>query len=1085
MQYTKKFIEDSTVDLDTLVDLPLDWDLLQLDKEEKIEEVHAESAGDGLLYSLKNLGKVDIEYISKITGISLEDCIKRLRGSIFQDPTLFKGVYYKGFLTSEEYLSGNLLTKLRSAQEANRIYNGAFQDNIDAILKILPKGVDIDQIYYKLSSPWIPEDIIRSFICSILGKTDSTKEVILHDTITGIWEIPDYLASYRYNLSYGTSRVKVTQILERLLNSKKLTVYDISRNYDNNGKLKTVSILNKEETILLQEKARAMEEKFHQWIDERYEYKDKLVEAYNKLFGYNVSRIFNGNFIDFKGINPKVTLFDYQKNAVARILLTKNTYLAHNVGAGKTYEMIAGGEELLRTNQSKKNLFVVPNTITGEWAEAYSYLYPNAKFLSLKSTDFSTQKRRKTLELIRDSEYKSIIIPHSSFDSIPLSFKEKKLNLEKQIQDILNLQAQDPKYKTSTLANHLRSLQEKLSDLIKEGEDSDEDISFDKLGITRLFVDEAHNYKNIPLVSHMGEIAGLNTQGSKKCMHMLEVIDYLNKNDGGVILASGTPITNSVTDCYAIQRYLQNSELKLLDIDTFDNWSSQFAEAHEELEIDLDTQGYRVNTRFSRFHNLPELTQILAEVCDFYYTKNSDELPKFDAYTDTIIKKTQSFRDYLANISIRVDDIRNHRISRKDDNLLKVTTDGRKAALDMRLIDEVTYKNETKGKIYACCQNILKDYLTTNSFKGTQLVFSDIGTPKDGFNVYDEVKRLLVQFGIKDSEIEFIHNATTEAKRTKLFKKVRDGEVRVLIGSTDKLGTGVNVQDRLYSIHHLSIPWRPSDMQQREGRIIRQKNQNKEVFIHRYILEGSFDAYSWQLLETKQRFINDLLSNALTDRSKDDIADTVLSYGEVKALAIGSPRLKDYADKTNQLNKLKLLQKRTEARFTLFERELMELPAKIEEQESLVSNLQEDVVLFDENKQEYTTEKRTEIRKVLWNGLMDHLNKEEEEYIMDYQGFKVYYPDNMLANYLFLRLKGKGTYMVSMGNSEMGILPRIDNYLNSMKERLDTIDSNLLDLKNRKIALEEELLKKPDYSSAIESLAREIKAIEKELNING
>lgn len=1087
MQYTKKFIEDSNVELEDTIELSMDFNEILKDEniDSSIDDIHVDNAGDGLLYSLKNYGRVDIEYISKISGLSLEAVIERLKGAIFQDPKEFMGIYYKGFKTSEEYLSGNLLKKLREVQEANKKYNGIFQDNIDAIIKVLPRGVSEDEIYYKMSSPWIPEDIIRSFIISVLGRADNMKEYIKHDTITGMWEVPSYISSYRYNLMYGTSRVNTADIIERLLNNKKMTVYDTFTTYDDNGKRKNKSILNKEETLLLQEKAKDISNKFHEWISENPTIQDKLTEAYNDLYGYNVSRIFNGNFIDFKGMNKDVTLYDYQKSAVARILLTKNTYLAHNVGAGKTYEMIAGGEELLRTHNSLKNLFVVPNGLTGEWREAYEYLYPNQKFLEIKTTSFSKQKRRETLEMIRDSDIKSFIISHSSFDMIDLSYEYKRISLSEKISEVERLQAKDNKYQTYALMNYLKSLKKELEDLIKAGPSIDDDIAFDKLGFTRLFVDEAHHYKNIPFITHMGEIAGLNPNGSKKCAHMLDIIDYLNKSKYGVILASGTPITNSVTDCYTIQRYLQNSELKLLDIESFDSWSSMFAEAHEELEIDLDTQGYRVNTRFSRFHNLPELTQILSEVCDFYYTKNSADLPKFDEYTDTIVPKTKAFKDYLSDISYRVEKIRKNVVNRKEDNLLKVTTDGRKAALDLRLIDPDMYKNETRGKVYACAQNIIKDYLKTNSFKGTQLVFSDIGTPKVGFNIYDELKRLLIQFGIPSSEIEYIHNATTEKARLTLFQNVREGRVRILIGSTDKLGTGVNVQDLLYSIHHLSIPWRPSDMQQREGRIIRQKNQNKEVFIHRYILEGSFDAYSWQLLETKQRFINDLLSNALTDRSKDDIQDTVLSYAEVKALAIGSPLLKDHAEKTNELNKLKLLAKRTEARYALFERELMEIPSKISEQEEIVKSLQEDVLVYQDNKKDVPLEEKQKLRHELYTMLLDYLNQEEEKYILDYQGFKLYLPDHLIQNNLFLRMKGNGIYHIPIGNSELGVMQRVDNYLDKLSERLDTLSDNLLDLKNRKIALEAEIERRPDYSLAIEAVSKELKRLEKELNING
>lgn len=1073
----RKRAEEDHVKNITSMELPLDWSNVY-DLDEKTSEIHAESAGDGLIYSLKNLGRVDIEYISKITGIEIKDVIKKLKNSIYQDPDCLTNNFYEGYKIADEYLSGNLFNKLKKAEEANKKYHGHFQNNIDALKKIMPAGVMTEDIYYTIASPWIPHSLIEDFIVSTFGVSRPiVMNNVKYDSITGTWElkIESYYTNFKSDLTYGTSKIRSIKLLERILNCKSMSIYDTLTTPT--GKKR---ILNKEETLLAEQKANEIQDAFVSFIDSNYKRKDLITKAYNERYGYNVSRTYVGNFLKFPNLNSNIQLFDYQKDAVARIIFNKNTLLAHNVGAGKTYVMISAGEELIRTKLSNKNLYVVPNNIVLQWANIYKQMYPESKVLVTKTSDYTPKKRRETLEKIKNGDYKNIIIPYSSFDRIPLSTNIEISKLNNLINKI-NLIDFDKRTKALNKLND--SLIERLKELNNIPINLDDDITFDKLGIERLFIDEAHNYKNIPIITKMGNIKGVNPQGSTKCIHMLDVVDYMNSKGYGTIMATGTPITNSISDAYTFQRYLQNGELQLVDINTFDAWVAMFAENAEELEVDVDTSAYRVTTRFSKFHNLPELAQLMSSIADFYYEKQSTDLPIFNGYTNIMIKKTIDLSDYLIEISKRVEDIRNGLVLRTDDNMLKVTTDGRKAALDLRLVNPYKYANLYGGKVSNCAENIVNIYLKTREFKGTQLVFCDISTPKSGFNIYDELKGKLVAFGIHENEIEYIHEASTDKEREKILDDTRKGTIRVLIGSTFKLGTGVNIQERLYAIHHLDVPWRPADMVQREGRILRQGNTNPEVFIYRYIQEGSFDAYSWQLLETKQNFINELLSNSLNERTKEDVQDTILSYGEVKALAIGNPLLKTHVDLKNQLNTYSLLQKRQTAKESNLKTRLLSIPNKRKNLKELIYNLKLDIELYKNNKREYNEKERLEFRKKYWFGMVDNLRSEKATDLGLYKGFNVIVPAYLLENSLSLELQGNGVNTVLIGNSELGVMVRIDNVLEGLPDKLSKKEKELANLNEEEKSIQIELDKKFDYSNQISELKKQIDQIEKKLKI--
>ena len=1069
----KNYDDDYLFDeeLGNVVDMDLDWN--EAIEEPKIPiDIHIDSISDGLIYSLRNLGKVDIEYISKICDTDMKTVIEKLKGSIYQDPECFDGTYYKGFKTSDDYLSGNLLKKLQKAEFANRKYNGHFEENIKALKEVMPKGIKSSEIYYTLSSPWIPKHIIQEFFNDEFLFRNNNKENLTYNYETNEWKINIPISiNYTINFKFGTSRVTALRILEHILNSKNIAIYDTLNLPDK----KTKRVLNQEETTLALNKAQALNEYFKDYIKRRKYLLDELTDTYNENFGYIVSRIYNGDFLEFKNMNPNVKLFKSQKDAIARIIFNNNTLLAYNVGAGKTYIMVSAGEELLRMGLSKKNLYVVPNNIVKQWEADYNYLYPNNKLYVAKTTDFNPSKIKDTLRLIKDGSYNAIIMAHSSFDNIVLSRNEDMNEILDKINELSKMK--ETKYVLAQIEN----LKKKYNDLNNLGDDY---TSFKELGITRLFIDEAHNYKNIPINTNRGYIKGINLEGSKKCSHLVEVCKYLNSlNDAGIILATGTPISNSISDIYSIQTYLQKGQLKLLDINTFDDWLNMFTESADEFEIDLDSSKYRAVKRLSKFHNLPELTSILANVAAFYYDSNKEGLPKFRGYTDVMVKKSFELKDYIESLSNRLDLIRNHAVNSKEDNCLKITTDGRKAALDLRLIDENKYRGYTDNKINACALKVCNMYLKTKDFKGTQLVFCDTSVPSKDFNVYDELKSQLVNYGIPDDEIAYIHDATTDTKRDKLFKAMNDGVIRILIGSTPKLGLGVNVQDKLCAIHHLDIPWRPSDMIQREGRILRIGNKCEEVFIFRYITEGSFDAYSWQILENKQKFINELLNNSLNERTKEDMDDAVLNYGEIKALAIGNPKLQEHVKLKNKIAKTRMLQKKYNDSRSSYKRELLEIPNKINNLNNKIECVSKDIEFYNQNKTDYSKENKHSIRKYIWNTLIDNIGNDKEINIITYNGFNIKAPSNLILNSFYLIVEGNYKYTLELGSSELGIITRIDNLF----ERLETILNEALEERDNLIikmeSIKNELSTEVDYSKELESLNTELKKLEKELDI--
>ncbi len=1084
----------------TSMELPLDYENVY-DADPKTDGIHIDNISDALVFCLTELGKVDIEYIAKITNSNCKTVIWALKGSIYQNPETWGECFYAGWESAEEYLSGSLIKKLRAAESANSIYNGYFDANVTALKALMPPQISGDNIYITLGTPWIPTNIIDDFIEYLFGsakKYPKYRNQTLgnckthHDLMTGTWYIPQksrYTHSLSVRKTYGTERIEALQIIENTLNMKSISVTD--EIIDPTDASRKKRVVNEAETLAAIEKQKKLICKFKEWVWDDPKRSNELKKIYEYEFCNVKARRFDGSFLNFPGLSENITLYPYQKNAVARILFSPNTLLAHDVGAGKTYIMIAAGHELRRMGLSSKNMYVVPNNIVGQWKDIFLKMYPDSKLLCIEPRSFTPSKRQSILADIRDNDYDGIIIAYSCFESIPLSLKYHIDNLNEQKQAIAGLVRQYGQNMPCLRRKHSQ-LENKLDKAFKTIYLENCGVFFDELGITRLFIDEAHNFKNVPIDTKITAVRGINRNGSQRCEDMLSKVHLIQKQNGGggVIMATGTPITNSVTDVFILQRYLQSGELELIGLQSFDSWIGMFAEVTPEFEIDVDTNSYRLVNRFSKFHNLPELSSLLSSFADFHCTGQNTALPEFDGYNDSLIAKTDDLRIFLNNISDRADSVRKRLVSKKDDNMLKITTDGRKAALDLRLVNpNLTF--DCCSKVAKCAENVASIYYKYADVHATQVIFCDISTPQSKFNIYDELKLLLIGQGIPSQEIAFVHDANDERTRSKLFEAVRRGDIRIIIGSTFKLGIGVNIQERLIALHHIDIPWRPADMTQREGRILRQGNTNKKVYIYRYITEGSFDAYSWQLLETKQRFINELLSGSLTERSASDIENTVLNYAEVKALAIGNPIVKRRIEVYNELSRQIILKRKyTESKLKL-ECELVDLDSRICESTRLIENCKKDIAALAEYNTVSKSEKlakreaqnRNKIRTLIGANLKEYTHMHREKIIADYRSFKLAIPSYSIEQQPYLLLINNGRYRVELGETERGYLPRIDHFINSLDFHLSKLESEWtsFDLKRREIF--DELSKNENFDETIANLKSKLNELDKAIGV--
>ncbi len=1063
------------------------WENPYID-DKRAQGIYANDPQEGLMLSLSNLGRVDIEYIAYVTHETLQNVITVLRGSIYQDPDIWDECFYKGWQTADEYLSGNLFYKLVRAYSANDKYLGYFAANINALVELMPKPLEPEDIYITLGSPWVPDLVIEDFIDYLFCPWFESVQ-IGHFAHTGAWKIYGKSAlnkTVEGEQTYGTKRIPALTLLERTLNMRPIRVYD--EVIDPTSKSGTKRVLNQSETMLALEKQELLIKEFQRWVWEDEEQKKYLQELYTSKYGCIKKRNFDGSFLTFLGMSEDVELYQYQKNAVARIIFSQNTLLAHDVGSGKTYIMIAAAMEMKRMGLSSKNLFVVPNNIVGQWKNVFLELYPDAKVRVVDPKSFVPTKREQVLEDIRDNEYDGIIMAYSCFERIPLSIEEQYYALRDELQRNLQAVIWDSENRAAyhqykeAISKNEKKINAQIDKVMQK--QHPQGVTFDSLGVTRLFVDEAHNFKNVPIDTQVGNVLGINTTGSKRCKDMMDKVKTVQRaNDGGgVVFATGTPITNSITDAYIMQCYLQEDALCSMDLKSFDSWIGMFAQKTTGFEIDVDTTTYRLATRFSNFYNLEELSSMLSLVADFHQLDNSADIPDFDGYSDVLIPKSDELSQYLINISMRADEVREHRVHRTEDNMLKITTDGRKAALDMRLVDSDVPRLE-RSKVVECAKNVIRIYREGNKTRRTQLVFCDTSTPKQSFNLYDELKSLLVEAQIPSDEIAFIHDATTEKKREEIYSAMREGQIRVLIGSTFKLGLGVNVQDKLVALHHLDVPWRPADMTQREGRILRQGNTNKEVQIYRYITEGSFDAYSWQLLETKQRFISDLLSGSLSARSGQEVENCVLDYAEVKALAIGNPLIKKRVEVANEISKLQALAKKEKENKARMRVDLDSLPPRREHLEKRLKCCNDDLEFYAKNKVTLPKAKRQEIRKILDSKLSEHEFSNKDVQIFVYQGFNVVIPSNMSRSRAFVWLERRERYAVELGESEKGNLIRLDNFLNSLGGYVKQIEASIEELDGRKASLLRELSEDKGYSKMIDELKVELRELDKKLGV--
>ncbi len=1071
----------------TMTDMTMGWDAfdissLNLEEAESGSAKKTVSIAEGLLMSLRKNMSVDLFYISQVTGKDKDTIIDSLKGVVYQNPETWNNDPYKGYELSSEYISGNLFEKHQKAKAASVLSSDRFSENVRILESYMNMTVYFDDIRLIPGMPFIPSTVIDSFIEHLFGlfisspnfKGTTLPYLVKRDAITSSWDIPfknRYSGSVANIAKYGTHEKKGIVILEEILNNRDTAVYSSAAS---GGK----RILNKAATAKALEKREAIITEFDRWVKNTPDIRKIVEECYIRDYGYIRKRVFNGNFLDKKWGN--ITLRDYQLNSVARILFTMNCLLALPVGRGKTFILLVAALESIRMNLAKKIIITPPNNVFVQFREAARKIGCADDITFIGTKDFTAAKRQTVLNTISCAETGIFVIPHSCIDLIPLSEEYHKKEVKAELDRVIEARGNFLN-STSALKRKETELRKTLLEL--EGKTSDKErIYFDDLGIDMLFVDEVQEYKNISIETS-SFAHGIRKKGSAKAEKMLDRIHFIQKNNGGkgIVLSTGTPITNSMTDIYVWQKMLQSGELAINGLSSFDAWASEFCEKTTEFEVDVDVTNYRLVTRYSRFVNLPELTSLLSSVTEFYTADETEGLPEFKGYTDVVVPRTIRFKLFLDSISNRCEDIRNGNVSPKVDNMLKITHESIMATTDMRLIDPGAPFSE-RSKVAYCAKKVYEIYLKTAAKKCTQLVFSDVSTPKDNFNLYDELKRLLVEMGIPANEIAFIHDAINDNAREELFNKTRKGEIRVLIGSTRKLGVGVNCQDLLIAIHHLSIPWRPSDLMQREGRLIRQGNTNKEVYIFRYVTEGSFDAYMYQILENKQRVISQILKGTITSRNVSEIDETVLSYGEIKALAIGNSLIKQRFETSNDLSRYRALRSKSEETKIMLMRELREIPELIKETNKMIFNGMLDVNYLRKNPPSSDNGIRKEIRRKISALIRNVVNARTETVIEEnYCGFKIICPAYMTANKPYVYIERNGRYTVELGESDKGIMTRIDNAIARIPEIHQSFLRNREALVAKQGDIEAELKNIKFYNEEIEFYSELLEEIDKKL----
>lgn len=1030
---------------------------------------------EALTVSISERATIDMEYMQNLVGKTEEEIYNDLQGIIFLNPLYSETNGQDKYLNADEYLSGNVREKLNIVKQLVDIHP-EYNINVIALEKVQPKDLSASEISVRLGSTWIPPKYVEQFVHELMETPFYAKGIIKvnYISVTGEWNIQGK-SSDRSNVkaykTYGTSRVNGYKIIEDTLNLKDVRVFDYEETPD--GKKR--AILNKKETTIAQSKQETIKQKFVDWIFKDPTRRNDLCEIYNKRFNSNRTREYDGSHINFVGMNSDITLKEHQINAVARILYGGNTLLAHTVGAGKTFEMVAASQESKRLGLCTKSMFVVPNHLTEQWAKEYLQLYPSANILVATKKDFQTKNRKRFCSRIATGDYDAIIIGHSQFEKIPVSIERQRSILEEQLNDVLvGIQEAKSKIGDNITVKALERTKKGIENKLKKLNDQsrkDDVITFEELGVDRLFVDESHYYKNLFLYTKMRNVGGIAQTEAQKSSDMFMKCRYMDEVTGGkgIIFATGTPISNSMVELYTIQRYLQYNTLDENHLLHFDEWASTFGETVTAIELNPEGSGYRAKTRFAKFYNLPELMTMFKEVADIQ-TADMLKLPVPKAnYHNVVVKPSEMQIRMVEALSERADKVRNNEVDPTVDNMLKITNDGRKLALDQRLIDN-TLDDFPESKVNVCANNVFKIWQDGIPKKTTQLIFCDLSTPsKDKFNVYDDIKNKLIDKGVPEEEIAFIHDAKTENQKAELFEKVRNGDVRVLFGSTQKMGAGTNVQDKIIASHDLDCPWRPSDLEQRLGRTVRQGNTNEEVEIYRYVTEKTFDAYLYQLVEGKQKFASQIMTSKSPARIAEDIDETALSYAEIKMLATGNPYIKEKMDLDIQVQKLELLKSSfNSVKYELEDKIIKYYPQKILETETVIEGLKADIKIANSNKSDKFT-------GLVLNGQMYSDKKEAGTQLLEvtkkikspkptkigeYRGFDVLCVYDIWERQPYLKLKNNLSHHLELGSDTFGNITRLDNCLNNLTKLLDSNVAKLDNVKNQLENAKEEV-KKP------------------------
>ena len=1033
-----------------------------------------DTASEALAVSIGERAGVDLSYMAQLSGKTEAELTEELAGVIFKNPISEK------WEPSDEYLSGNVREKLQIAKQFAE-HHPEYQVNVQYLEQVQPKDLDASEIEARLGATWISEDYITQFMAEtfhIPRYYVGDKIKVQYAEVTGQWNVMgksvDSYGNALVTSTYGTQRANAYRLLEDALNLRDTKIYDTIQDADGEHRE-----LNRKETMLAQQKQELIKEEFKEWIFKDLHRREDLCKIYNERFNSIRPREYDGSHIQFVGMNPEITLMPHQKNAVAHVLYGNNTLLAHCVGAGKTFQMIAAGMESKRLGLSQKNLYVVPNHLTEQWGSDFLRLYPGANILVATKKDFEPANRKRFCSRIATGDYDAVIIGHTQFEKIPLSRERQIAMLEDQIADITfsieeAAHQAGQNYTIKQLEKTKKSLQARMKKLNDQTR-KDDVVTFEQLGVDRLFVDESHSFKNLFLYTKMRNVAGISQTDAQKSSDMFMKCRYMDELTGGrgITFATGTPVSNSMTELYTIMRYLQYDTLMRMGMGHFDSWAATFGETVTAIELSPEGTGYRAKTRFARFFNLPELISIFKEAADIQ-TSDMLNLPVPEAeFINEVLKPSEEQQDMVAAFSERAESVRAGMVNPTEDNMLKITNDGRKCALDQRLLNELLPDAE-KSKVNTCVENAFQVWEEGKADRTTQLIFCDLSTPKgDGtFNVYDDVRNKLTEKGIPKKEIAFIHEYNTEAKKAELFAKVRAGQVRILMGSTPKLGAGTNVQDRLIALHHLDCPWKPSDLEQQEGRILRQGNQNDKVKIFRYVTENTFDAYMWQILENKQKFISQIMTSKSPVRACEDVDDTALSYAEIKALATGNPYIKEKMDLDVQVSKLKLLKANHTSQIYRLESDIAKnFPVQISALKERIAGMQVDsqvvksVDLQDNDTFAMTVgnvlyEDKKEAGEALIAACAGLKTVSTGGKVGEYHGFTLSASYNMFSNAFELTIKGKCSYKLEIGKDPVGNMQRIHNTLSSIDRKL-TESEQKLETVQQQLATAQEEVKKP------------------------